>query len=432
VTADAVAREVDVLVVGAGPAGLTAAAALARAGVGTVEVLDRERVAGGIPRHSEHLGYGIRDLHRVVSGPEYARRLIDDAVAAGAILRVGVSVTGWSAGPTHPAGGPPALATTSRAGLETLRARAVVLATGARERPRAARGVPGVRASGVYTTGELQQAVYTHGQRIGTRAVIVGAEHVSFSAAVTLDHAGVDVAAMVTERARQQSYLLFRAGAAMVYRFPVLTGVSVQRIVGRQGRVEGVEVAHPGGTLETVRCDTVVFTGDWIADNELARTAGLAIDASSTGPLVDTGLRTSRPGVYGAGNLLHPVLNADAAALDGKAVAESVLADLLRSDASADLPGWEHAGVRLTVRPPLRWVAPGRVVDPSTPPPRGRFVLWVDDFLLAPRIEVRQGERLLHSSRPPRALVPGRPFEIGASWLPRVLAEGPDVEVTVR
>ena len=421
-------REVDVLVVGAGPAGLTAAVALRRAGAGTVEVLEREQVAGGIPRHSEHLGYGIRDLRRVISGPEYARRLVAAAVASGAVLRVGVSVTGWVGGDDP---GPLVLATTSRAGLQAVRARAVVLATGARERPRAARLVPGVRAAGVYTTGELQQAVYTYGQRIGTRAVIVGAEHVSFSAAVTLDHAGVDVAAMVTERARHQSYLAFRVGAALAYRFPVLTGVRVQRLVGSRGRLEGVEVAHPGGTLETIGADTVVFTGDWIADNELARSAGLAMDTETTGPLVDTCLRTSRPGVYGAGNLLHPVLTADCAALDGWAVAASVLADLRRGDGAADWTPAAPLGVRLTVAYPLRWVAPGLVVDPSVPPPRGRFVFWADDFAPAPRICVHQGDRLLHSSRSLTALVPGRGFELGARWLPRVAIGGADLRVTV-
>jgi len=430
-TGDGGVREVDVLVVGAGPAGLCAAAALARAGCGTVEVLEREQAAGGIPRHSDHLGYGVRDLHRVVSGPAYAQRLVVSAVEAGALVRVGVSVTGWDLS----GAGPPALATTSRTGLETVRARAVVLATGARERPRAARLVPGVRAAGVYTTGELQQAVHTYRQRIGTRAVIVGAEHVSFSAAVTLRHAGVQVAAMVTDRPRHQSYQAFRAGAALVYRFPVLTGAQVLRLVGGRHRLEGVEVARADGTLETIAADTVVFTGDWIADNELARTAGMVMDGASTGPLVDTGLRTSRRGVYAAGNLAHPVLTADCAALAGRFVASSVLADLRQQGTGGEPAGWPLGfteAVRVVVAAPLRWIVPGRVVDPGTPPPRGRFVLWADDFVKAPRVQVRQGDRLLHTSKGLRPLVPGRPFEIGAGWLPRVVVDGPEVSVSLQ
>ena len=138
------------LIIGAGPAGLSVAATLARAGVATV-VLDREAVAGGIPRHSAHLGFGLRDLHRFQSGPAYARRLAERAVSAGARIELDAMVTGWA--------GPLEVEVTSPAGRRTLAAAAIVLATGARERPRAARMIPGDRPSGVYTTGQLQQLV---------------------------------------------------------------------------------------------------------------------------------------------------------------------------------------------------------------------------------------------------------------------------------
>lgn len=113
----------DVAVVGGGPAGLTAATALADEL--NVVVLERESAAGGIPRHSDHPGYGIRDLRRFLSGPEYARRLVDQA--ARAEIRTDTMVTGWA--------GERTLEITSPRGREQLTARAVVLATGARERP---------------------------------------------------------------------------------------------------------------------------------------------------------------------------------------------------------------------------------------------------------------------------------------------------------
>ena len=412
------ARTVDVLVVGAGPAGLAAARELASLGVGSVEVVDREGAAGGVPRHCGHTGFGVRDERRLLTGPDYARRIVDAAVAAGASVRVGVSVTGWA--------GPLTVHTTSASGPELLSARAIVLATGARERPRAARLVPGSRGTGVYTTGQLQQAVYLERQRIGSRAVIVGAEHVSFSAAVTLHDAGVQVVAMTTELERQQSYLAFRAGATVRYRFPVLTGTAVTEVLGR-GRVEGVELLHPGGTREIVPCDTVVFSGDWIADHELARTGGLVMAAGSTGPSVDTELRTSVPGVYAVGNLLHPVVTADVAALDGRHVAAAVLEDLVAPDS----PWGGGAGVAVEVRAPLRWVTPDRVVDPTVAPPRGRFVLWANEFVAPARVEVRQGDRLLARMLSPRPLVPNRPFEIGAGWLPKVVPGGGPVVIEV-
>lgn len=130
---------VDVLVVGAGPAGLALAARLANAGAGRVEVLEREQDAGGMPRHLHHGGFG-RPPRPWLRGPEYARRSVEAAVAAGAAVRTGVTATGWA--------GPLSLDTTGPAGLERITARAVVLATGARERPRSARLVPGSRPQG--------------------------------------------------------------------------------------------------------------------------------------------------------------------------------------------------------------------------------------------------------------------------------------------
>jgi thioredoxin reductase len=407
-------RTVDVLVVGAGPGGLAAAATLAAGGAGRVEVLDRERQAGGIPRHSHHTGYGVRDLHRVLTGPAYARHYVDLAVAAGATVRPGITATGWGDGLS--------LETTGPAGLERITATAVVLATGARERPRSARWVPGSRPAGVYTTGELQQAVYLRHQPVGRRAVVVGAEHVSFSAVVTLAHAGVTVAAMVTELPRQQSYAAFRAGAAARYRFPLLTGTTVTRLLGRS-RLEGVEVRLPDGRLEVVAADTVVFTGDWIPDHELARRGGLDLDSGTRGPVVDTALRTSVVGVFAAGNLLHPVETADVVALDGHHVADSVLAYLGGAQATPVAP--------VRVSPPLRWISPQRVGPTGPPPPRDRFVLWAAQFVAHPQLTVTQDGRVLHRQSSRRTLVPNRPVSLDAGWRVRVDPGGGAVEVAL-
>ncbi|WP_333758568.1 FAD-dependent oxidoreductase, partial [Streptomyces sp. ISBFB 2968] len=119
-------RQADVLVVGAGPAGLTAAARLARTGARVV-LLEREQSPGGVPRHCAHRGFG--DRPHALTGPAHARLLADAAARAGADLRTGVTALDWA--------GPRALTTVGPRGAETLAARAVVLATGARERPRA-------------------------------------------------------------------------------------------------------------------------------------------------------------------------------------------------------------------------------------------------------------------------------------------------------
>jgi thioredoxin reductase len=396
-------------------------------------VADRESEAGGVPRHSWHTGYGLRDLRRVLTGPAYARSLVSAALAAGAELRTGTTVTGWTSGPD----GAHAVTMTSPAGRQTVEAAAVLLATGCRERPRTARLVPGDRPAGVMTTGELQQRVYLGGERLAGRALVVGAEHVSFSAAMTLAHAGADVIALVTEYERQQSCAAFRFGAAVRWRVPVWTWSTVRRIAGR-GRLEGVEVADARtGAARFVPCEVVVFTGDWIPDHELARLAGLAMDPGTRGPAVDTTLSTSLAGVFAAGNLVHAAETADVAALSGRHAARHIAALLggagrgAAAGSSGAAGGAGSAGAArlpVLVEPPLRWISPNAIGASAGPPPLGRFVLRSADFRRGARLEVRQDGRLLARSRPAR-LVPGRPVHLGAGWLPRVDPAGGPVRV---
>jgi thioredoxin reductase len=428
---------IDVLVVGAGPAGLSAAVELRRLGAGTVLVADREPAAGGIPRHCRHTGYGIRDLRRLMSGPEYARRLADLAVVAGAELRLSTTVTSLEPGC--------AAMLTSPRGRERMVARTVLLATGCRERPRSARLVPGDRPAGVLTTGELQQRVYLNGERLPGRAIVVGAEHVSFSAAVTLAHAGGDVVALVTEQPHQQSYTAFRLGAALRWRVPVWTSSAIRRVSGR-GELAGVEIADLGsGAVRFVPCQTLVFTGDWIPDHELARSAGLDLDPGTRGPAVDTALRTSMAGVYAAGNLIHAAETADIAALSGRHAARHIAAALARADpaplapaAPAPLAPAASTGapaarppVPVRTEPPLTWISPNAipVADPAAPP-LGRFTLRSAEFRRLARLDVRQDGRRLALSRPVR-LVPGRPVRLAAHWLVQVDPAGGPVLVTV-
>ena len=306
----------DAVIVGGGPAGLTAARSLRSAGVSDVLVLERESEAGGIPRHSDHSGYGIRDLRTILKGPAYARRLAERARESGAEILTSATVTGWA--------GDRSLLVTTPNGRVQVDARAVILATGARERPRAARMVPGDRPTGVYTTGQLQQAVYLQHESVGHRAVIVGSELVSWSAVLTLRHAGCRVELMTTEFESPEVFWPVAFAGRALLDGPLARATRVLRIIGRS-RVEAVEIEHlASGVRRVVACDTVIFTGDWVPDNELARLAGVDLDIGHRGPLVDTRLATSVDGVFAAGNLLHPVDTADVAALDGQHVAESV------------------------------------------------------------------------------------------------------------
>jgi thioredoxin reductase len=402
--------ETDVLVVGAGPAGLAAALELRRLGVGRVLVVDREAQLGGIPRHSMHTGFGMRDMHRLLNGPRYAARYVRLAREAGVDLRAETTVTEW--------GGPTALWVTSANGREHIAARAVVLATGCRERPRAARLVPGTRPHGVFTTGALQQFVYLHHHPVGRRAVVVGAEHVSFSALLTLAHASVTVAAMLTEHARHQTYAPFKWITATRWGVPILTSTRITQILGSR-RVEAVEMTDlRSGAVRQLACDTVVFTGDWIADHELARGGGLEMDTATRAPRVDLALRTSARGVFAAGNLLHGAETADVAALSGRHAARAVRAFL-------DAGTWpDHPPLPIHCAAPLRWISPSALSFDGSGPPRKRFILRVGEICPAVDLVVTQGDRELCRQHYGR-LTPNLPIHLPVEWLAQVDPHGP-------
>jgi thioredoxin reductase len=403
-----------VAVVGAGPAGLAAAVELRRRGVAQVVVIEREQETGGIPRHARHQGFGLRDLRRPLSGPAYARRYADLARAAGTELLLETMVTGWSEG---------ALELTAPGGRSTLEPAAVVLATGCRERPRSARLVPGSRPEGVMTTGMLQQLVYLQGLPAGRRALVVGGEHVSFSAIMTLAHGGARAVALTTELSRHQSLAAFRLGALARYRVPVWTNTRVSAIRGRP-RVEEVELTDvAGGSTRTVACDTVVFSADWIPDHELAVLAGLELDPVTRGPTVDAALRTSAAGVFAAGNVLHGAEQADVAALSGRHAAAGVARYLEDGD-------WPARRVPIRCEAPLGWIAPN-AVSGAGPPARGRFALRAREFLRAPRIEIAQGARELWAGRVARVM-PGRSTRLPHAWVTEVDPAGPPVVCALR
>lgn len=387
----------DVLIVGGGPAGLAAARALREAGVDDVVVLDREAEAGGIPRHSDHTGYGVRDLRTVLRGPEYARRLVEAARDSGARLRTAAMATGWA--------GERALDVTAPQGRERITAGAILLATGARERPRAARWIPGDRPDGVFTTGQLQQWVHLEHLPVGERAVIVGAELVSWSAVLTLRDAGCRTVLMTSEHAHPEVYGAVATAGRLLLDGPLARQTRVVRINGRT-RVESVDIEHVvTGRRRSIACDTVVLTGDWIPDNELARTAALDFDTVSGSPIVDTVLRTSREGVFGAGNLLHPVDTADVAALDGRHAA----AGIVRWLGGERAPG---GAIRLRVQAPFRWVAPSLVRPGDPAPARGRLLLWADADRRLPVVTITQAGREVVRRRLAWPVAPGRAFRI--------------------
>ena len=406
-------NEPAVLVVGAGPAGLSAAHELAVRGVGPVVVVDREVAPGGVPRHCDHTGFGFQDLHRSMNGPSYARHLAARATGVGVILRLSTTVAGVTPHGTATLVGP--------SGLEEVRPGVVLLTTGARERPRAARLVPGDRPAGVFTTGQLQQWVLAD-LPVGRRAVVVGAEHVAYSAVLTLRHAGVTTVAMVTDLPRHQTVGAFAMAVRIGLRVPLRTSSRIGALHGH-GRLEAVDVMNlETGSVDRIDADTVVFTGDWVPDYELARRMEVATDPTTGALRTDGWGRTSRPGVLAAGNLVHPGETAGVAAMGGRAAGRRLAENLtlgLRPTA---------AGVAMTVARPLSSVVPA-VVDPVDRP--SRLLVRTDTFTGRRLVVARQGGREIGRAHL-RHSVPHRSLGVPSRVLAEMTSDGGPVELTLQ
>jgi hypothetical protein len=267
--------------------------------------------------------------------------------------------------------------------------------------------------------------VYEHELPVGKRAVIIGAERVSLSVVLTLMHAGVRAVNMITELPHHQLYLPVFLPAKILFadilaRTPILTNQRVTNILGRQ-RVEGIEITDlDSGKTQIIECDSIVFTGNWIPENEIARRGDVKTGKPGNGPQVDSRLRTSQPGIFAAGNLLRGVETADWAVLEGRSAARSVVRFLENSE-------WNRNRIEVLAGPPLDWVYPS-VICPDALPSRLRIRShqFRDHILL----KVIQGQRVLFRQKF-RRLLANTSINLSGEWANRVDFSGEPLKIEI-
>lgn len=315
-------QECDVAIVGSGPAGLALAAELKRQGVRRVVVLERESTAGGVPRHCGHYPFGLREYHRLLTGPDYARKNLEIATDLGADIYTDTTVCAL-----HPQG---RLSLSTPLGDAQIKAKRVVLCTGVRESSRAQRFIGGDRPLGVMTTGALQSMVYLHGLSPFRRPVILGTELVSFSAINTCRHLDIHPVAMIEENHCITTY-------PVVKPYPLLRGVPLYlnatglRILGG-ARVEAVAFTDATRTDRQIEADGVIVTGKFRPEATLLRSSHLEMDSGTAGPVIDQYGQCSDPSYYATGNLLRPAETSGQCWREGVAAARRIADDLARQD----------------------------------------------------------------------------------------------------
>jgi len=294
----------DLVIVGGGPAGLAAAASAKDHGIDSILIIERDKELGGILNQCIHNGFGLHTFKEELTGPEYASRFIDMVLDRGIEYKLNTMVMDISADKK-------VTAMNREDGMFEVQAKAVILAMGCRERSRGALNIPGYRPAGIYSAGTAQRLVNMEGYMPGKEVVILGSGDIGLIMArrMTLEGAKVKVVAELMPYSGGLKRNIVQC--LNDFDIPLKLSHTVVDIEGKN-RVEAVTIAEVGsdrkpipGTEERYTCDTLLLSCGLIPENELSKSAGVALNPVTSGPVVNDSLETNIDGIFACGNVLH-------------------------------------------------------------------------------------------------------------------------------
>ncbi len=292
----------DVVIIGSGAAGLAAAIEIKKANL-SVLVIERDKELGGITLQCIHNGFGLKEFQEELTGPEYIQRFINQVKELEIPYMLNTMVIEITKDKK-------VYAVNNEEGLVEMKAKAIILAMGCRERTRGAINIPGFRPAGIYTAGQAQRFVNIEGYLPGNTFVILGSGDIGMIMARRLTWEGCKVKAVVEILSYVSGLLRNQVQCLEDYDIPLITSYTVTKIHGRD-RVKGVTISKVDrnfdriiGSDKFIECDTLLLSVGLIPENELTLSAGAELSKNG-GPIVDNNLETIIEGIFACGNVLQ-------------------------------------------------------------------------------------------------------------------------------